>query len=106
MWGQISALANEGLGVCAAPKRSCWARLGKSSFGSSSPLKPAKESDLHGHKRAGLNRPMEAWQIARRRGCLKIGNLWPSPANHGGFNQPSCFGVMPTVISPLAEEGQ
>jgi DNA invertase Pin-like site-specific DNA recombinase len=22
-----------------------------------------------------------------------------------GFNQPSCFSVMPTVVSPLAEEG-
>jgi hypothetical protein len=36
---------------------------------------------------------------------------WPqvvhrlSPTNHGGFNQPSCFSVMPTVVSPLAEEG-
>src|ERR1700686_3981007 len=32
-------------------------------------------------------------------------DLWPSPTNHGGFNQPSCFSVMPTVVSPLAEEG-
>ena len=29
-----------------------------------------------------------------------------SPTNDGGFNQPSRLSVMPTVVSPLAEEGQ
>jgi hypothetical protein len=32
------------------------------------------------------------------------GDLWPSPTNYCGFNQPSCFSVVPTVLSPVTEE--
>jgi len=39
------------------------------------------------------------------KGELRQLDLWPSPTNYGGFNQPSCFSVMPTVLSPVAEEG-